>query len=131
MPKSKGFLRRQNVLFASFKDQSQYVEIKPDDSELLTDHPGPEDITPVGLSSIHFGGTDGRPGFISFYNRAYKKHDEVISNVQRNQIQSSLLWFIGPAVLVASFIFPSLYLRKILSTIFEDSLLTGECNFMY
>ncbi|XVF50342.1 hypothetical protein PTKIN_Ptkin04bG0089500 [Pterospermum kingtungense] len=120
--KLKGFLRRQNVLFATSKDQSQYIEIKPDDSELLTDHPGPEDISPVGLSSIHFEGIDGRPGFISFYNHAYKRHDEVISNVRRNQ--SSLLWFIGPAVLVASFIFPSLYLRKILSTIFEDSLLT-------
>ncbi|XP_022726569.1 uncharacterized protein LOC111282646 [Durio zibethinus] len=120
--KLKGFLRRQNVLFATFKDQSQYIEIKPDDSELLTDHPGPEDISPVGLSSIGFEGTDGRSGFISFYNRTYKRDDAVVSNVHRNQ--SSLLWFVGPAVLVASFIFPSLYLRRMLSTIFEDSLLT-------
>ncbi|XVF09355.1 hypothetical protein REPUB_Repub07fG0085400 [Reevesia pubescens] len=120
--KLKGLPRRQNVLLATFKDQSQYIEIKPGDSEMLTDHPGPEDISPVGLSSIHFEGTDGKPGFISFYNRPYKRDDEVIPNVQRNQ--SSLLWFIGPAVLVASFIFPSLYLRGILSTIFEDSLLT-------
>ena len=127
--KLKGFLRRQNVLFATFKDQTQYNEIKPDDSELLTDYPGPEDISPVGLSSIDFEGSDGRPGFISFYNRPCKRDNEVISNVQRNQ--SSLLWFIGPAVIVASFIFPSLYLRRILSTIFEDSLLTGVCNFMY
>lgn len=56
--------------------------------------------------------------------------DEVIiSNVQRNP--SSLLWFIGPAVLVASFIFPSLYLRKILSAVFEDSLLTGDQAFLF
>ncbi|XWS60766.1 hypothetical protein CRYUN_Cryun07bG0065000 [Craigia yunnanensis] len=120
--KLKGFLRRQNVLFATFKDQTQYIEIKPDDSELLTDHPGPEDISPVALSSIDFEGSDGRPGFISFYNRPCKRDNEVISNVQRNQ--SSLLWFIGPAVLVASFILPSLYLRRILSSILEDSLLT-------
>ncbi|KAK8499552.1 hypothetical protein V6N12_018937 [Hibiscus sabdariffa] len=127
--KSKGFRRRQNVFFATFKDQSQYSVIKPVDSELLDDDHDPEEITPVGLPSIHFEGSDGRPGFISFYNRPYKREDEVISNVQRNQ--NSLLWFIGPAVLVASFILPSLYLRKILSTIFEDSLLTGECNAMY
>ncbi|XVE57173.1 hypothetical protein DITRI_Ditri04bG0070500 [Diplodiscus trichospermus] len=120
--KLKGFLRRQNVLFATFKDQSQYIEIKPDDPELLTNHPGPEDISPVGLSSVDFEGSDGRPGFVSFYNRPSKRDDEVISNGQKNQ--SSLLWFVGPAVLVASFIFPSLYLRRILSTIFEDSLLT-------
>ncbi|KAE8723976.1 hypothetical protein F3Y22_tig00011079pilonHSYRG00120 [Hibiscus syriacus] len=120
--KLKGFRRRQNVLFSTFKDQSQYTEIKPVDSELLQDDPDPEEIIPVGLPSIHFEGSDGRPGFISFYNRAYKRDDEVISNVQRNQ--NSLLWFIGPAVLVASFILPSLYLRKVLLTIFEDSLLT-------
>ncbi|XWS37508.1 hypothetical protein CRYUN_Cryun19dG0048900 [Craigia yunnanensis] len=120
--KLKRVSNETNVLFVTFKDQSQYIEIKPDKSELLSDHPGPEDISPVCLSSIHFEGTDGRPCFISFYNRPYKRDDEVISNVQRNQ--SSLLWLIGPAVLVASFIFPSLYIRRILSTIFEDSLLT-------
>lgn len=120
--KLKGFLRRQNVLCATLKDQSPYTEIKPVDSELLSDNPDPEDIIPVGLSSVYFEGSDGRPGFISFYNRQYKRDDEVISNVQRNQ--NSLLWFIGPAVLVASFILPSLYLRRILSMIFEDSLLT-------
>ncbi|XP_021292547.1 uncharacterized protein LOC110422858 [Herrania umbratica] len=120
--KLKGFQRRQNLPFATFKEQSQYIEIKPDDSEQLSDHPGPEDISPAGFSSISFEGTEGKPGFISFYNRPYKRDDEVIPTVQRNE--SSLLWFIGPAVLVASFIFPSLYLRRILSTIFEDSLLT-------
>ncbi|XP_039067942.1 uncharacterized protein LOC120213993 [Hibiscus syriacus] len=120
--KLKGFQKRQNVLFATFKDQSQYTEIKSVDSELLQDDPDPEEITPIGLPSIHFEGSDGRPGFISFYNRPYKSDDEIISNVQRNQ--NSLLWFIGPAVLVTSFILPSLYLRRILLTIFEDSLLT-------
>lgn len=39
---------------------------------------------------------------------------------------NNLLWFVGPAVLVASFVFPSLYLRRVLSAVFEDSLLTGE-----
>lgn len=129
MLKLKGFQRRQNLPFAIFREQSQYIEIKSDDSEQLSDHPGPEDISVAGLSSISFEGTEGKPGFISFYNRPYKRDDEVIPTVQRNE--SSLLWFIGPAVLVASFIFPSLYLRRILSTIFEDSLLTGDCNFLY
>ena len=89
-----------------------------------------EDIFPSNSSYIHFDGAGGKPGLISFYNRPYKREEEVsTNNPARNQ--NSLLWFIGPAVLLASFIFPSLYLRKILSTIFEDSLLTGEDAYLY
>lgn len=51
----------------------------------------------------------------------------LISSPQKSQ--NNLLWFIGPSVLVASFIFPSLYMRRILSAVFEDSLLTGEPTF--
>lgn len=124
LPKLKGkFPRRQHIIFAASQDQSQYSEIKPDASEEEDDHPTAEALPTTSSSINHFPGTDGKPGLISFYNRPYKMVDEVIiSNVQRNP--SSLLWFIGPAVLVASFIFPSLYLRKILSAVFEDSLLT-------
>lgn len=124
LPKLKGkFPRRQHIIFAASQDQSQYSEIKPDASEEEDDHPTAEALPTTSSSINHFPGTDGKPGLISFYNRPYKMVDEVIiSNVQRNP--SSLLWFVGPAVLVASFIFPSLYLRKILSAVFEDSLLT-------
>lgn len=124
LPKLKGkFPRRQHIIFAASQDQSQYSEIKPEASEQEDDHPTAEALPTTSSSINHFPGTDGKPGLISFYNRPYKMVDEVIiSNVQRNT--SSLLWFIGPAVLVASFIFPSLYLRKILSAVFEDSLLT-------
>ncbi|KAI7725954.1 hypothetical protein M8C21_000917 [Ambrosia artemisiifolia] len=66
----------------------------------------------------------GRPGFISFYNRSYKKEPEVNVSTITTTNQTNLLWFVGPGVLVASFIFPSLYMRKILSSVFEDSLLT-------
>ncbi|GLT79483.1 hypothetical protein SLA2020_509690 [Shorea laevis] len=119
--KPKAFPERRNLLFATFKEQ-QYVELKPDALEQSSDPSGSEDISSAALSPIHFEGADGKSGFVSFYNRPYKRDVEVISNVQKNQ--SSLLWFLGPTVLVASFIFPSLYLRRILSTIFEDSLLT-------
>ncbi|KAL8225993.1 hypothetical protein R6Q57_018550 [Mikania cordata] len=66
----------------------------------------------------------GRPGFISFYNQRYVKEPEVIVSTIAVTNQANLLWFVGPGVLVASFIFPSLYMRKILSLVFEDSLLT-------
>ncbi|KAH7550488.1 hypothetical protein JRO89_XS13G0201300 [Xanthoceras sorbifolium] len=121
------FPKRQNVFFAVSQDQSQFIELKPDASEQVSQHPNSEDNSSGGSSTIHYEGTDGKPGFISFYNRPYKRDDETsITKVRRRQ--SSLVWFAGPAVLVTSFIFPSLYLRRILSTVFEDSLLTAGNN---
>lgn len=115
--KLKAFPDRRIVPFATFKEQ-QYVELDPEPSNLS----GSEDISQVGSSSFSSEGTNGKSGFISFYNRPYKRENGVISVVQSNK--SSLLWFLGPTVLVSSFIFPSLYLRRIISAIFEDSLLT-------
>lgn len=68
--------------------------------------------------------SEGKPGFVSFYAAKYRKATETIPAVSQKE-SSNLGWFIGPAVLVASLVLPSLYLRKILSLIFEDSLLTG------
>lgn len=107
------------------EDQSKYIELKPDSLEQVNPHLDLEDVSSSGSLSIFHEGANGRPGLISFYNRPYKIEDKInVSDLQRNQ--SSLLWFVGPAVLVASFIFPSLYLRRIISTVFEDCLLTGE-----
>ncbi|KAK9278730.1 hypothetical protein L1049_028306 [Liquidambar formosana] len=115
--------KRQYVPFSNSEDQSPYTEVISDATEQQNTAPYTDEISPVSSSSLLFEGTGGKPGLISFYNRPYKREDEIlISSSQRNQ--NNLLWFIGPAVLVASFIFPSLYLRRILSTVFEDSLLT-------
>ncbi|XP_031287793.1 uncharacterized protein LOC116146515 isoform X2 [Pistacia vera] len=117
------FQKRQKVQCAISEDQSQYIELKPDSAEQVNQHLDSEDISLAGSSSIYHEGANGRPGLISFYNRPYKIEDEInTSDLQRSP--SSLLWLVGPAVLVASFIFPSLYLRRIISTVFEDSLLT-------
>ncbi|KAJ0047737.1 hypothetical protein Pint_15490 [Pistacia integerrima] len=118
------FQKRQKVQCAISEDQSQYIELKPDSAEQVNQHLDSEDISLAGSSSIYHEGANGRPGLISFYNRPYKIEDEInTSDLQRSP--SSLLWLVAPAVLVASFIFPSLYLRRIISTVFEDSLLTG------
>ncbi|KDP31069.1 hypothetical protein JCGZ_11445 [Jatropha curcas] len=114
---------RQNVLCATSQDQAQYSELKSDALEPEEHDSTNETLSPTSTSFKNFEGTDGKPGLISFYNRPYRTEDVATkSTVQKNQ--SSLLWFVGPAVLVASFIVPSLYLRRILSTVFEDSLLT-------
>lgn len=127
--KSTGVLQRRNcfpVVEDVFPDDiidtdaSQSEELPLDFAPQVDD----EDISSSDLN-VHperIGG--GRPGFVSFYNNfEYARESEVKpASVRMNQ--NSLLWFAGPAVLVASFILPSLYLRRIISTIFEDSLLT-------
>ncbi|XP_050222001.1 uncharacterized protein LOC126672114 [Mercurialis annua] len=111
---------RQYVLHATSHDQIEDSEIVSDELESEDHNFAAETVSPSSSSFNHY---HGKPGLVSFYSPPYKKEEEVSKpKVQKNQ--SSLLWFIGPAVLVASFIFPSLYLRRILSAVFEDSLLT-------
>lgn len=122
------FQKQQDAPFVVSDDQSQYNELKeaasvPEDNDNID-----QDISPASNPSFQLSGSDGKPGLISFYNRPYRRDGEILlSNPERSQ--NSILWFVGPAVLVASFIFPSLYLRKLLSIIFEDSLLTGNFSF--
>lgn len=112
----------QSVVFAVSEDQSLHGQTLPDVLEQENDPPN-GDISPASNSYFLFDGTGGKPGLISFYNRPYKREDEVSLSTPEIK-NSNLLWLVGPAVLVASFIFPSLYLRKLILTIFEDSLLT-------
>jgi hypothetical protein len=44
---------------------------------------------------------------------------------------SRLVWFVGPTILVSFLVLPSLYLRKVLSAVFEDSLLTGMLSLIF
>lgn len=115
--------KSQFVLPATSEVQSPYAEVKPDITEQHNHDPYVEDITTGSSPSFLFEGAGGKPGLISFYNRPYKREDESLVSVPQNN-KNNLLWVFGPGVLVASFVFPSLYLRKILSAVFEDSLLT-------
>ncbi|KAL1323246.1 hypothetical protein HN51_033600 [Arachis hypogaea] len=124
IPKLKArFQKQHNALSVVSEDQPQSTEL--DEAALVPESEDAiaEDISTIGNSSFNLLGSDGKPGFISFYNRPYGKDKETLSS-KSEKSQNSILWFVGPAVLVASFIFPSLYLRKVLSIIFEDSLLT-------
>ncbi|KAK7411099.1 hypothetical protein VNO78_02498 [Psophocarpus tetragonolobus] len=124
VPNLKGRLQKQhNAFFVVSEDQSQYCEVEttalvPENNDTVA-----EDNSPASNSYFHLPGTDGKPGLISFYNRPYGRESKILLP-KSERSQNSILWFLGPAVLVASFIFPSLYLRKVLSIIFEDSLLT-------
>ncbi|KAF4362720.1 hypothetical protein G4B88_018338 [Cannabis sativa] len=115
-----------SALFAVSEEQPLHDEIELVASEQENLDPSAEDVSTASNSNIVFDGAGGKPGLISFYNhRSYEREDKIhVFSPEKNH--NSLLWFIGPAVLVASFVFPSLYLRRMLSAIFEDSLLTGE-----
>ncbi|CAN1136678.1 hypothetical protein LINPERHAP2_LOCUS9602 [Linum perenne] len=116
---------KQNWSFATPPEQSQYSELDPDLLEQEDSPPNPESISTLSSSFSDAQGASGKPGLVSFYSHPYKTEDKDAAAYPVQNKRSSLLWFLGPAVLVASFIFPSIYLRKILSMIFEDSLLTG------
>lgn len=119
MLKLRGNSTNRSYILSSISEDQSYIELEADGSEQETNiaKDGPD------VRYMQFEGSNGKAGFISFYNHPYKKADETILSVSQNN-KNNLLWFIGPTVLIASFIFPSLYLRRILSTIFEDSLLT-------
>ncbi|KAL5723875.1 hypothetical protein ACHQM5_007216 [Ranunculus cassubicifolius] len=113
--------KRQTHLFATTDDHSSDIELISDDPEQEQQYSDTEDFSLERSLPLHFEESAGKAGFISFYG--HRPKDEILQ-VSPNKNQSNLIWFIGPSVLVASFIFPSLYLRRILSSIFEDSLLT-------
>lgn len=124
------FAKRRFILFASSKDLLPHNEVKTDDQEQEKQDPLIEDMSPMNNPYVHpIEGTGGKPGLVSFYNHPYKREADILVSTSKKN-RNNLLWFVGPAVLVASFIFPSLYLRRILSTVFEDSLLTGKALFL-
>lgn len=122
------FPKRRFIFFASVEDLiSGSNDIDSDDG---TDEEEDDDLLIEDEASKRFETLErsgGKPGLISFYNHPYKNEPEILVSTPTISTlgQTKLYWFVGPAVLVASFIFPSLYMRKILSTVFEDSLLTG------
>ncbi|KAJ1688480.1 hypothetical protein LUZ63_019870 [Rhynchospora breviuscula] len=112
----KGFYVKRLVL-----SYSTSAEINPS---------SPEEGNPELLEDYSFElatkRTDGKPGFISFQGLPYKSREEATGYrpLSTNEKVHDIVWFVGPTVLVSFLVLPSLYLRKILSLVFEDSLLT-------
>ncbi|KAJ0236397.1 hypothetical protein HA466_0257080 [Hirschfeldia incana] len=111
--------KRASLRLATSEEQSQYT----DDQETISQQTIPEDTPQDDSSLIQYSGNGGKPGFISFYNPRNKTEDLVLSPEPQTTWER-LLWLTGPAVLVSSFTLPPIYLRRIVSAIFEDSLLT-------
>ncbi|OAY77967.1 hypothetical protein ACMD2_22810, partial [Ananas comosus] len=117
-----GFLLGRVVLFAISDGESSFTECDSDTVEGEKFEYVVENHSPTSNASLLSERTAGKSGFISFYGISDPKREEISAS----QIKEApkVVWFIGPTVLVAFLVFPSLYLRKILSAVFEDSLLT-------
>ncbi|XP_068638782.1 uncharacterized protein [Aristolochia californica] len=119
----KNLPKRQLILFATTEDEISDLELNLAATEPEKLDSGGEEVNMESDSDAYVEKSGGKPGLISFYGLPYKRQDE-IQAYRPQKKHSNLIWFVGPAVLVGSLVLPSLYLRRILSTIFEDSLLT-------
>ncbi|XP_047939689.1 uncharacterized protein LOC125187192 [Salvia hispanica] len=115
--------KRYNLLAIS-EDQESFSELEGDGFELEGQGAPCEDNGSSNTSYDHTERAVGKPGFISFHGSVQQRRDEEVIVPGPVKDQKNILWLVGPTVLVASFVFPSLYLRRIISSIFEDSLLT-------
>jgi len=113
---------------ATSEEKFHYTEDTTNDPDTVSPQIGTEATPRDDDSTIQYNRNDGKPGFISFYNPRNKTEDIIIPPETQSP-WGRLLWLIGPAVLVSSFILPPVYLRRIVSAVFEDSLLTGSSCF--
>ncbi|KAJ7558933.1 hypothetical protein O6H91_04G061900 [Diphasiastrum complanatum] len=69
---------------------------------------------------------DGRSGFASFYrNFKTEKEDKfgLVNSSSKTKTQS-FLWLVAPFILVASIVIPPIFLRQLIETVLEDTLVT-------
>ncbi|MCO5569155.1 hypothetical protein L7F22_022864 [Adiantum nelumboides] len=71
----------------------------------------------------------GRSGIVSFFSLGPKEEQQVLKKTEQlaqtsNEAWISVLWILGPAVLVSSVVLPPFFLRKVFELLLEDSLVT-------
>ncbi|XP_029126751.1 uncharacterized protein LOC109797863 isoform X2 [Cajanus cajan] len=107
VPKLRGRLQKQQYAFVDvFEDRSQINGLQTAALVPKNHDSNAEDIFSISNPSFHLSGNDGKPGVVPFCNRPFSRNNEVILS-NSGRILNSLLCFIGPGVLVASFIWPS------------------------
>lgn len=113
---------KRTICFAA-TDKQEPVVSRSSDMPVLHEAESGTKVTPASENSYFAGRGAGKPGFISFQESTFRK-STVESVPHPGKEASRLVWFIGPTILVSFLVLPSLYLRKVLSAVFEDSLLT-------
>ncbi|CAL4954910.1 unnamed protein product [Urochloa decumbens] len=119
-----GSLHIKRLMCFAATDKQEPVVSLASDTPVLQHSEGGTEMAPASESTSYFTGRGaGKPGFISFQGSSFQK-TTVESVPHPGKEASRLVWFIGPTILVSFLVLPSLYLRKLLSAVFEDSLLT-------
>eukprot|EP00250_Pteridium_aquilinum_P017727 c23755_g2_i1 orf=183-1397(+) len=78
----------------------------------------------ANVKSFNNGEFKGRSGLVSFYSHGTSQ-PKLEQQVQTSgDAWVSVLWMLGPAVLVSSVVLPPFFLRKIFEILLEDSLVT-------
>ncbi|KAL5222522.1 hypothetical protein ABZP36_027235 [Zizania latifolia] len=116
------FYIKRITSFAATNKQEPIASPSTDASLVEETESSTGDSTVSGSSYFTDRGV-GKPGFISFQGGSYRMRS-VESVPHPGKEASRLVWFVGPTILVAFLVLPSLYLRRVLSAVFEDSLLT-------
>ncbi|WOL18429.1 hypothetical protein Cni_G27224 [Canna indica] len=121
-PRNK-FMFERLICLATSEDQAYSIGLDVDNVSSKESQLNNQDSSFKSSSSYFTARNGGKPGFISFHGYHYLRRNED-GYTPPKETSYKKIYFAGPIVLVAFLVFPSLYLRKILSTFFEDSLLT-------
>lgn len=117
-----GHIKR--IVSCTARDKQEPIASLASDTPVLEDTKSNTADSSASLCSYFTERSVGKPGFISFHGGS-SQTISVESVPHPGKEASRLVWFVGPTILVAFLVLPSLYLRKVLSAVFEDSLLTG------
>ncbi|XP_072966249.1 uncharacterized protein [Typha angustifolia] len=119
----EGYVSKRSATFASSEGETSFTELDSITSESEKFQVSVESYSLDCSSSILTERNQGKAGFISFYNIPDQRRN-IVSGSNDIKEAPRVVWLIGPTILVAFLVLPSLYLRKLLSIILEDSLLT-------
>ncbi|KAM3350646.1 hypothetical protein ACQJBY_023006 [Aegilops geniculata] len=116
-----GHIKR--IVSCTASDKQEPIPSLTSDTPVLEDTKSNTADSSASLGSDFTERSVGKPGFVSFHGGS-SQMISVESVPHPGKEASRLVWFVGPTILVAFLVLPSLYLRKVLSAVFEDSLLT-------
>ncbi|KAH9319016.1 hypothetical protein KI387_020785, partial [Taxus chinensis] len=89
------------------------------------DNTAQESISSVESDSIPHGQTNnGKLGFVSFHGGTHENLLGAMNSASGEEGQLPLVWYLGPAVMVASVVLPPFCFRWIFELLLVDSILT-------
>lgn len=123
-----GFILSKVCPFAA-TDQQELIASPSSDTPVLEDTESSiVDAFTSGCCYVNEGVLENQDS--SHFISATLKNKSVESVPHPGKEASRIVWFVGPTIFVAFFVLLSLYLHKVFSAMFENSLLTGTLSVM-